>query len=51
VFDASCREKDIPSLHDCLEKGGKLIAKTPPLIMQFQEQRIGVISDRKLAFL
>lgn len=51
VFDASAREKDKPSLNDCLEKGPNLIELIPSILLRFRENKIGVISDIKKAFL
>lgn len=51
VFDASAREKDRPSLNQCLEKGLNLIERIPSLLIGFREQKIGIISDIKKAFL
>lgn len=51
VFDASAREKDKPSLNQCLEKGLNLIEHIPAVLLRFRENKIGVISDIKKAFL
>ncbi|KAJ8957208.1 hypothetical protein NQ318_007770 [Aromia moschata] len=51
VFDASSREKEKPSLNQCLEKGENLIELIPALLVRFREYEIGVISDIKQAFL
>ena len=51
VFDASAREKDKPSLNQCIEKGLNLIELIPALLTRFRENKIGVISDIKKAFL
>ncbi|XP_031337212.1 uncharacterized protein LOC116166396 [Photinus pyralis] len=51
VFDASAREKDNPSLNQCLEKGVNLIELIPAILLRFRQQRLGVISDISKAFL
>ena len=51
VFDASARRKDSPSLNQCLEVGPNLIELIPTMLLRFRENRIGVISDFKRAFL
>ena len=51
VFDASTREKDKPSLNQCLEKGENLIEKIPAILSRFREPEIGVISNVKNVFL
>ncbi|XP_050509028.1 uncharacterized protein LOC126886209 [Diabrotica virgifera virgifera] len=51
VFDASAKEKDKPSLNQCLEKGVNLIELIPAILLRFRRQEIGVISDIGKAFL
>ncbi|XP_050516071.1 uncharacterized protein LOC114341344 [Diabrotica virgifera virgifera] len=51
VFDASAREKNKPSLNQCLEKGPNLIESIPLLLLKFRKFEIGVVSDIKKAFL
>ncbi|XP_025836052.1 uncharacterized protein LOC112906336 [Agrilus planipennis] len=51
VFDASSREKNQPSLNHCLEKGLNLIELIPSILLRFREQKIGIISDIRKAFL
>ncbi|XP_050298613.1 uncharacterized protein LOC126737669 isoform X1 [Anthonomus grandis grandis] len=51
VFDASAREKDSPSLNQCLEKGVNLIEMISNILLRFRQQRIGVVSDIRKAFL
>ncbi|XP_050517597.1 uncharacterized protein LOC126892168 [Diabrotica virgifera virgifera] len=51
VFDASAKEKDKPSLNQCLEKGVNLIELIPAILLRFRRQEIGVISDIRKAFL
>ncbi|KAF2900797.1 hypothetical protein ILUMI_05397 [Ignelater luminosus] len=51
VFDASAREKDRPSLNHCLEKGVNLIELIPTILLRFRDQKIGVVSDIRKAFL
>ncbi|XP_015118162.1 uncharacterized protein LOC107041872 [Diachasma alloeum] len=51
VFDASARDKQHPSLNQCLETGPNLIELIPSLILRFREKRVGVIADIRKAFL
>lgn len=51
VFDASAHEKGKPSLNHCLEKGPNLIELIPSMLLRFRENKIGVVSDIKKAFL
>ncbi|KAF2889737.1 hypothetical protein ILUMI_16436, partial [Ignelater luminosus] len=51
VFDAFTREKDRPSLNHCLEKGVNLIELIPTILLRFRDQKIGVVSDIRKAFL
>lgn len=51
VFDASARERNKPSLNQCLEKGPNLIELIPSLLIRFRERRLGVVSDIRKAFL
>ncbi|XP_023310053.1 uncharacterized protein LOC108904648 [Anoplophora glabripennis] len=51
VFDASARERDSPSLNQCLEKGLNLIELISGILLRFRRQRIGVVSDIRKAFL
>ncbi|XP_072389479.1 uncharacterized protein [Diabrotica undecimpunctata] len=51
VFDASAREKDSPSLNQCLEKGVNLIELIPAILLRFRQQKFGVTSDISKAFL
>ncbi|XP_072389388.1 uncharacterized protein [Diabrotica undecimpunctata] len=51
VFDASAREKDSPSLNQCLEKGVNLIELIPAILLRFRQQKLGVTSDISKAFL
>lgn len=51
VFDASAKEKQRPSLNQCLEKGLNLIEEIPNILLRFRTNKIGVISDIKKAFL
>ncbi|XP_050503531.1 uncharacterized protein LOC126882602 [Diabrotica virgifera virgifera] len=51
VFDASAKEKDKPSLNQCLEKRINLIELIPAILLRFRRQEIGVISDIRKAFL
>ncbi|GFT20296.1 integrase_H2C2 domain-containing protein [Trichonephila clavipes] len=51
VFDGSAKEKNSPSINDCLEKGPNLIELIPSLINRFRFGKFGVIADIKKAFL
>ncbi|XP_045482841.1 uncharacterized protein LOC123686673 [Harmonia axyridis] len=51
VFDASAKEKNQPSLNQCLEKGINLIELIPSILIKFRLGKIGVIADIKKAFL
>ncbi|GFX56929.1 integrase catalytic domain-containing protein [Trichonephila clavipes] len=51
VFDESAKEKNSPSINDCLEKGPNLIELIPSLINRFRFGKFGVIADIKKAFL
>ncbi|XP_055942028.1 uncharacterized protein LOC129972072 [Argiope bruennichi] len=51
VFDGSAKEKNTPSINDCLEKGPNLIELIPSLINRFRVGKYGVISDIKKTFL
>ncbi|XP_055947026.1 uncharacterized protein LOC129980670 [Argiope bruennichi] len=51
VFDGSAKEKNTPSINDCLEKGPNLVELIPSLINRFRVEKYGVISDIKKAFL
>lgn len=51
VFDASAHEKDKPSLNHCLEKGPNFIELIPSVLLRFRENKIGVVSDIRKAFL
>lgn len=51
VFDASARERSMPSLNDCIENGPNLIESIPNVMMRFREARFGVIADIAKAFL
>ncbi|KAJ8962702.1 hypothetical protein NQ318_001099 [Aromia moschata] len=51
VYDASAHEKGQPSLNHCLEKGMNLIELIPSMLLRFRENKIGVVSDIKKAFL
>ena len=51
VFDASSKAKNEPSLNDCLQKGPNLMELIPSILMRFRENKIGIISDIRKAFL
>ena len=50
VFDGSAREKESPSINDCLEKGPNLVELIPSIINRFRLKKIGVNADIKKAF-
>lgn len=51
VFDASAREKDKPSLNQCLNKGPNIIELIPNILTRFRLNKLGVVSDIRKAFL
>ncbi|KAJ8914911.1 hypothetical protein NQ315_016065 [Exocentrus adspersus] len=51
VFDASAKEKKLPSLNQCLDKGINLIELIPSILIRFRLHKIGVVSDIRKAFL
>ena len=51
VFDASAREKNFPSLNQCLETGPNLIELIPSILLRFRKKAIGITADIKSAFL
>ena len=51
VFDAYEREKNFPSLKQCLETGPNMIELILSVLLRFREKDIGVITDIKRAFL
>lgn len=51
VFDAGAKQRWSPSLNQCLEKGPNLIEEIPDILIKFRQNRIGVISDIRKAFL
>lgn len=51
VFDGSARERDSPSINDCLEKGPSTVELIPSVINRFRLKKIGVIADIRKAFL
>lgn len=51
VFDASCKQRELLPLNDCLAKGPNLLELILQVLLKFQEKRIGVISVIMKAFL
>ena len=51
VFDASSRERNFPSINQCLEKGPNYIELIPAILLKFRENMLGAIADIKRAFL
>ncbi|GFW16376.1 integrase catalytic domain-containing protein [Trichonephila clavipes] len=51
VFDASTRDKNQPSLNDCLNRGPNLIELIPDIFDKFRLYTIGLSSDIEKAFL
>ncbi|XP_050505275.1 uncharacterized protein LOC126883662 [Diabrotica virgifera virgifera] len=51
VFDASSHEQGRPSLNQCLEVGPNLIELIPSVLLRFRQQKIGVVSDIRKAFI
>ncbi|XP_035211064.1 uncharacterized protein LOC118185333 [Stegodyphus dumicola] len=50
VFDASCKDKNLRSLNDCLEKVSNLLEQIISIILRFRKNRTGVISNIRKAF-
>ncbi|XP_072392392.1 uncharacterized protein [Diabrotica undecimpunctata] len=51
VIDASFHEQGCPSLNQCLEVGPNLIELIPSVLLRFRQQKVGVVSDIRKAFL
>ncbi|GBO44059.1 hypothetical protein AVEN_257492-1 [Araneus ventricosus] len=51
VFDGSAKERNTPSINDCLEKGPNLVELIPSLMNRFRVGKYGVTADIKKAFL
>lgn len=51
VYDAAARERNSPSLNQCLEKGPNLMELIPIILLGFRRGKVGVIADIKAAFL
>ncbi|GFV04826.1 putative RNA-directed DNA polymerase from transposon X-element [Trichonephila clavipes] len=51
VFDASARDKNQPSLNDCLKRDPNLIKLIPDIVNRFMLYPIGISSDIEKAFL
>ncbi|GBO42554.1 hypothetical protein AVEN_160203-1, partial [Araneus ventricosus] len=51
VFDGSAKERNTPSINDCLEKGPNMVELIPSLMNRFRVGKYGVIADIKKAFL
>ncbi|XP_043463557.1 uncharacterized protein LOC122499334 [Leptopilina heterotoma] len=51
VFDAASRERNSPSINQCLDKGPNLIELIPTVILGFRKEEVGVTADVKAAFL
>ncbi|GBL78773.1 hypothetical protein AVEN_65314-1 [Araneus ventricosus] len=51
VFDGSARDKNSPSINDCLEKGPNLVELIPSVLNRFRIGKYGVIADIEKAFL
>lgn len=51
VFDASAKDKQGPSLNQCLETGPNLIELIPDILLRFRQHKIGVSADIRKAFL
>ncbi|XP_072384746.1 uncharacterized protein [Diabrotica undecimpunctata] len=50
VFDASSHEQGCP-LNQCLEVGPNLIELIPSVLLRFRQQKVGVVTDIRKAFL
>ncbi|GFY16143.1 DUF1758 domain-containing protein [Trichonephila clavipes] len=51
VFDTSTREKEKPSLNDCLYKDVNLIDLIPDILDRFRIYPVGIVADIEKAFL
>ncbi|GFY48717.1 integrase catalytic domain-containing protein [Trichonephila inaurata madagascariensis] len=51
VFDGSAREKNSPSINDCLEKRQNTVELIPAIMNRFRFKKIGVVADIRRAFL
>ncbi|XP_035224173.1 uncharacterized protein LOC118196815 [Stegodyphus dumicola] len=51
VFDGSAREKNSPSINDCLEKGPYTVELIPTIMNRFKLKKIGVVADIRRAIL
>ncbi|XP_035209180.1 uncharacterized protein LOC118183698 [Stegodyphus dumicola] len=51
VFDTSARERNQPSLNDCLNRGPNLIELIPDITDRFRLYSVGLSSDIEKAFL
>ncbi|XP_011858695.1 PREDICTED: uncharacterized protein LOC105556222 [Vollenhovia emeryi] len=51
VFDASAKDKDSPSLNECLETGPNLIELITSLLLRFRKRKFGITADIRKAFL
>lgn len=51
VFDAASRERNSPSINQCLDKGPNLMELIPTVLLGFRKEEVGVTADVKAAFL
>ncbi|XP_035216538.1 uncharacterized protein LOC118189930 [Stegodyphus dumicola] len=51
VFDGSAREKNSPSINDCMEKGPNTVELIPAVMNRFRLKKIGVVANIRRAFL
>lgn len=51
TFDASAKEKNKPSLKDCLKKGENLIELIPSILNRFRLHKYRAVADIEKAFL
>ncbi|XP_055944479.1 uncharacterized protein LOC129975439 [Argiope bruennichi] len=51
VFDGSARDKNSPSINDCIEKGPNLVELIPSVLKRFRIGKYGVIADIEKTFL
>ena len=51
VFDGSCKTGRAPLLNECLEKVPNLLELIPSILLRFREDKYGVISAIRKAFL
>ncbi|XP_035214247.1 uncharacterized protein LOC118188023 [Stegodyphus dumicola] len=51
IFDGLAREKNSPSINNCLEKDPNIVKLIPAIMNRFRLKKIGVVADIRRAFL